>query len=234
MPLLVIAPAVAVAPSVPLMVDDPMSMALASTSVTLLAVVILMVPKLLPVAVRVMSFAAPAASVVLPEPVMVLNTLCVMAPLTVNPMSPLPTAELPGPTFSAPAVGEFIKAPWFIVLKVTLETTISIALLLPVAPIVPVLAFKLRLFAVIVRLVVLASVKEPAFKLTVLVPKSTAPPIVIVPELAAESPITIEPAPVTPPARAVISVVPRSNADAPANDIVVAALNGFTVSCPVV
>jgi hypothetical protein len=78
------------------------------------------------------------------------------------------------------------------------------------------------------------SVKEPALRVTVLAPKLTAPPTVRAPVLAAASPITMVPAPVTPPARSVTSVAVRSKVEAPARDRVVPALAGFTVSVPVV
>ena len=55
-----------------------------------------------------------------------------------------------------------------------------------------------------------------------------------IPVLAAASPITIEPAPVTPPDKAVTSDALKSKAEAPANDISVAALLGFSVKMPVV
>jgi hypothetical protein len=88
--------------------------------------------------------------------------------------------------------------------------------------------------AVIVFAVVLASVNDPAFNVSVFATEVDRPPIVIVPVLAVESPITMEPAPVTPPASAVTSAAVRSNVAAPASDIAVAALDGLIVSTPVV
>ena len=54
------------------------------------------------------------------------------------------------------------------------------------------------------------------------------------PVLAAASPRTMVPAPVTPPARSVTSVAVRSKVEAPARDMVVAALLGLSVRAPVV
>ena len=102
------------------------------------------------------------------------------------------------------------------------------------APMAPVRAFRFRFDAVIVRPALLPSVIDPALRVAVLAPKLTAAPIVIAAVLAAASPITIDPAPVTPPARLVISAAVRSNADAPASDMAVPAENGLRVSTPVV
>ena len=101
----------------------------------------------------------------------------------------------------------------------------------PIAP-PEFLATKFNVFAV--TTLEAGSVNDPAFNVTVLAPKFTAPPTFKIPVLAAESPIAIVPAPVTPPANEVTSLAVKSKVDAPARDIVVAALEGLSVKAPVV
>ena len=212
----------------------PILSAFASTSETSFPLVTTTVPKSLAAFMSVMLLFAPtAARVVVPNPMIAPD--CVIAPVAaVSPMAPVPTDDIPGPRFTAPAV--LINAPPLFVLKVRLVTATSMALLPPAAPMPPAafLALRFRLAAVIVRPVVLPSVNDPALRVTVLAPKLTALPMVMAPVLAATSPITIEPTPVTPPAKSVTSVAFRSKAEAPANDIAVPAVNGLSVSTPVV
>src|SRR5262245_33360395 len=190
--------------------------------------------KSLPALVSVIAL-VPALKLTAPPPaVCVIAPDCVIAPAEVTPMAPVPTADVPAPKLTPPVA--LMNASPLLVLKVRLVTATSMALLPPVAPMLPPAfrALRFRLVAVIVFAVVFPSVNDPALSVTVFAPKLTAAPMVIAPVLAAASPITMEPAPVTPPARSVTSAALRSNVEAPASDIVVAALDGLSVSTPVV
>jgi len=156
----------------PEIVDAPRLSAFVSFNVTFRPLAMTTVPKSLP-AFNVMSFAAPAASVVAPDEVIVPPALWVTAPPAVRSRLPVPVADVPLPRLTAPDAAT--NAAWLLVLNLRLVALTSMALVPPLAPMAPVRAFRLRSRAEM-GLTVLPSVKDAALSVTVLTPKFAAPP----------------------------------------------------------